>query len=282
MTEIIEGQKSVEEKKPESSAPMSAEDLSDFDFHTKVGGLDPLGRRIEEIYYTLDGKYFIYHIGNYNLEIVAEDGSLLSQNAKANEIYCRITDYFRSNPGLNEKYIRSVAFAVKTLYDGNSEIAITSLEATYNSITRSMKRKAEAFYIGGAIILVLLNPIIYLITYRFGNLSELGHILFCAIIFSALGGFLSIALNVKNLDVDVQNLPRVIMAYGAQRIFIAMISGVFIYFLIASEIFLAFFKNLQNVSIYYVAFFLCGFIERLVPNLMLTLEENGMLNIKKA
>lgn len=161
-------------------------------------------------------------------------------------------------------------------------MAISSLEATYNNITRALKRKAEAAYVGGAILLVLIAPLVYLATYKIGDLSDLGHILFCAVVFSATGGFLSVALNVKNLDVDVQNPYWTIMLYGAQRIFLAMICGVFIYFLITSKILLAFFQDLSNINLYYVAFFLCGFSERLVPNLMLNFEERGMFDVKKS
>jgi hypothetical protein len=246
----------------------------EFNFYSKVGDLDPIGRRIEAIYFSSDQNYFIYHIGNYSLEIVAVDGSLLSKNSKANEIYGRILDYFASNAELKRKYVKSIAFAIKTLYDGDSEIAINILEATYKNITRFLKRKAELAYLLGAITLMFIGLITYFLTYKAGNLNDFGHIIFCALIFSSLGGFLSVALNVKNLDVDVQNSFPITMFYGAQRVFLAMISGVFIYFLISSKIFLAFFENLQNINIYYVAFFLCGFSERLVPNLMLNFEKD--------
>lgn len=61
-------------------------DEPEFNFHSKVGELDPLGRKIEAIYFSSDGKYFIYHIGNYSLEIVAADGTLISKNLKVNQI----------------------------------------------------------------------------------------------------------------------------------------------------------------------------------------------------
>jgi hypothetical protein len=256
-------------------------DDSTFNYHSKVGDPDPIGRKIEAIYYSADKRYFIYHIDDYSLQIVAEDATLLSKDLKVNEIYGRILDYLASNPEMKRKYVKSIAFAVKTLYDGNSDVAVNSLEATYNNITRSLRRKAEAAYMGGALILVLTAPIVYLITYKIGTLNNLGHIIFCAAVFSALGGFLSVALNVKKLDVDVQNPLGTIMIYGAQRIFLAMISGVFIYFLIASKIFLAFFEDLQNINVYYVAFFLCGFSERLVPNLMLNFEDKSVFGFKK-
>lgn len=258
-----------------------------FNFHSKPGDKDPLGREIIEVYFSSDGKYFIYHIGDYSLQIVAVDGTPISKNAKANGIYMRILDYLASNSELKKKYTRSLAFAVKTFYDGDIDVAIHSLESTLENITRSLKRKAESAYIGGALILVLIAPIAYFITYRVGlvyqaeGLNALGQMIFCAVVFSALGGFLSVTLNVRNLDVDVQNSFRTIMFYGAQRIIIAMISGIFIYFLIASKIFLAFFEDIQNNNIYYVAFFLCGFSERLVPNLMLNFEEKGFFDVKE-
>lgn len=262
------------QKPPEDS------EESEFNFHSKPGDKDPLGREITVVHYSSDGNYFIYQTGDHSLEIVAADGTLLSKSERGNEIYVKILDYLASNPELKRKYFKSLAFAVKTLYDGNTNIAVKSLEATYANLTRSLRRKAEVSYIGGALLLVIIAPIAYLITYRIGDLSELGIILFCAVVFSALGGFLSVTLNAKQLDVDVQNTFQTIMFYGAQRILLAMISGIFIYFLITSKVFLAFFEDINNINIYYVAFFLCGFSERLVPNLMLNFDDKGMFEVK--
>ncbi len=239
---------------------LQSEDQPPFNFHSQTGDTDPLGRRIDEIYFTSDNKYFIYHTSNFRLKIIAKDGTLMSRNLKVNQIYVQIMEYLSTDPALRKKYNRTVAFAVKTLYEGDLDVAVQSLESTYNNIIRSLQRKAETAYLGGAFLLVLIALISYFVTYKVGDLNSLGHIIFSAVVISSLGGFLSVSLNVKNLEVDVQHSQNTIMAYGAQRIFLAMISGVFIYFLILSKIFLAFFQDLGNLNIYYVAFFLCGFI----------------------
>jgi hypothetical protein len=144
-------------------------------------------------------------------------------------------------------------------------------------MTRRLKRRSVIPYLAGAFSLVLISLIVYFAIYRLGNLNNFGHIIFSAVVFSGLGGFLSVAVSIRDVPLDVQDNGWTKAAYGFIRIIIAMISGIAVYYLIESGIALTFIKDLKNQNAFYAAFFIAGFIEKLVANLMLGFEGKSKL-----
>ena len=95
-----------------------------------------------------------------------------------------------------------------------------------------------------------------------------------------MGVFLSTVIGVKNIKVDLQNTLGIKTVFGGLRIAIAIVSGIVIYFLIQANILLGFIKDTSNPSLLYVAFFLSGFSERLIYNLMIEIQ--GRIKLVKA
>ena len=259
------------------AAPISSVNSIDqpdykYDYNLKVGENDKNGNKIEYIYERVPGKYFIYHIGNFDLQFVAEDEAVISKDSKFNKLWLQIADYLANDSTLRRPYIAHLAYAIKNLHDGSPDSAYQSLTSTYDSMKRELKRRAIVPYLSGAFALVLISLIAYFAVYKWGNLNELGHTIFCAVVFSGLGGFLSIAISLRNINVDVQDGLWTKAVYGFIRIVIAMISGVAVYYLIESNIALTFIKDLNNINAFYAVFFIAGFVEKLVSNLMLDFE----------
>lgn len=246
-----------------------------YDYTLKVGDNDINDNKIEYIYEKVPGKYFIYHIGDFDLQFVAEDETIISKDSKFNRLWLQIADYLSNDKSLRKPYITHLAYAIKNLHDGSPDSAYDALTSTYDGMTRQLKRRAVLPYLFGASTLVLISLITYFAVYKYGDLNVLGHIIFCAVVFSGLGGFLSIAISLRNLNVDVQDGFYTKAVFGFIRIAIAMISGVAVYYLIESNIALTFIKELKNINAFYAAFFIAGFIEKLVSNLMLGFEDKA-------
>jgi hypothetical protein len=239
----------------------------------KIGDIDENGSKIEYIYECETGKYFLYHIKGFDLQIIAEDETLIGKNAKFNKLILQIGDYLSNEPALRGLYITHMVHAVKNLFDGNEDSAVETLASTYDSMTRYLKRHAVIPYLLGAFVLVFISLIAYFVSYKFGWLSSFENTLFSAVVLAALGGFLSVAISLRNISVEVQDNFGVKAIYGVVRIVIAMISGIIVYYLIEGKIAFSFIKDFQNFNTYYIAFFFSGFSEKLVSNLMLDFEK---------
>jgi hypothetical protein len=244
-----------------------------YDYNLKVGQSDRNGKKIEYIYACVPGVYCIYHIDKYDIQIIAEDEGSMTKDAEVNKLLLTVGDYFANDYKVRTKYISYMAYAVKTFYDDNKKNARQALTLTHENILRYLERKAEFAYLTGAFLMVLISLLTYFVVYKVGDLSDLGHIIFCAISFSAIGGLLSVSTSSGNIKVDVQNPFRTKVFYGATRIMIAIISGVIAYFLVDSKILFAFIKDTNNIHAFYVVFFLAGFSEKLIPNIMLDFDK---------
>ena len=263
------------EETPETSQHSRNQPHYKYNYNLKVGELDRNGEKIGYIYECVPGKYFIYHTGYFDLQFVAEDETLISNNPEFNRIWFQIADYLANDYSLRQPFIAHLAYAIKNLHDGNPDTACSSLVSTYDSMTHRLRRRAVLPYLTGAFALVLTSLISYFLVYLYGNLSDFGHLIFSAIVLSALGGFLSVGISLRNINVEVQDSFWIKAVYGFVRIMIAMISGVIIYFLIEGKVAFAFLKDTQNLNAYYIAFFVSGFSEKLISNLMFDFGNKG-------
>jgi len=71
---------------------------------------------------------------------------------------------------------------------------------------------------------------VYQIAYRFSPINDLGIRLFSGAVFVALGGFLSVLIGCRQLDLDLKESFGATMIYGAFRIVIGVISGIVVVF----------------------------------------------------
>jgi hypothetical protein len=96
---------------------------------------------------------------------------------------------------------------------------------------------------------------------------------FYAACFSSLGGFLSICINLRDLEFERSMAWWKFEIYGLQRIILASACGVVAYLLIASGIFFSFLVGAKNSSLtIMVICVLAGFSEKLIPNALGRLE----------
>lgn len=249
-------------------------------YDLKVGDDDELGRKIVNIYSTVKGKYFIYHHSDFILGVMAEDESLINEDTEINKLFYQNVEFLSDDPPVRRKYLRNVAYAIKALYDGHKEAAADGLRSTYDRIQEYLLRRAIVAYLTGVVVGSLILPLaLYFAIFKLNTVyRDIAGLIFNAVLFSTLGGFLSTVTGIKDIKVDLQNNFLMKSCFGSLRIAIAIISGVIVYFLIQGNVLFGFVKDTSVESLYYVMFFLSGFSEKLVFNLMLELE--GRVKLK--
>jgi len=93
----------------------------------------------------------------------------------------------------------------------------------------------------------------------------------------SIGSFISVALNLKNLEIDPDAPAMISVISGVSRIMIGMIGAVLVYFLIRADILLGIISQSNSVFAILAISVVAGFSETLVPNILRKMEsqQNG-------
>jgi len=91
--------------------------------------------------------------------------------------------------------------------------------------------------------------------------------------YASIGGFLSIAKDIKKIHIDSCDFGWFQVFYGSTRILISMFSGLIIYVLIKSELILPSLNNEENIYIVCILAIAAGFSESMIPNLLKKIED---------
>jgi hypothetical protein len=105
------------------------------------------------------------------------------------------------------------------------------------------------------------------------ELSPLRVALVCA--FGAIGGFLSVSVGIRKLDIDPDADWWINAVSGGSRILIAVIGGFFIYLAVVSKLVLGFSQIDYSVSAILAISIVAGFSEAIVPNVIGRLASNA-------
>jgi hypothetical protein len=238
----------------------------------KAGDKDCDGNTVRTVY-ARDETYIVYDTADRQLIFTGENEELIGQDSNVNRMLIQIGDFITHTPTLKRHYTSPMAFAMKIFFDGNPKGSYSSLRSIYRDIRRHLTRRAKLSYQVGALILMVIALIVFLLVHWSLTLSELGTNLFTAIVFASMGGFLSVVIGSRNLRLDLQNNVLVNMGYGGIRIVIAIISGVVIYFLVETKVVFGFLKDAPNLYGLIVVAFVTGFSESLIPNLVKKIED---------
>jgi hypothetical protein len=242
------------------------------DLDLKVGDMDSSGNQILAVYAKKKGLYAIYEITGHKV-IIKGDFSL-ADHSDLNRVLMKIAELTAGIPSLKLTYNSSLGHAMKIYLDGDSKTANHVLRRVYDQMVLHLTRRGKAAYLGGAAASMGLALFSFLVSrvFRISNLDTI-HV-FWAIVCSSVGGFLSVALGSQSLKIDLHDSPRLNFFNGVVRILIAMICGVILYFLIQAEFVLSIIKHDQESYGYVIVFFLSGFSEKLVPNLLTRMDQS--------
>jgi hypothetical protein len=96
---------------------------------------------------------------------------------------------------------------------------------------------------------------------------------------STLGGIISVSKGLNSIDIDkgLGRFPYLI--YGIERNIFSIVGGIFIFFLIKSNLLFGFINDLENSMFGILIFgFVAGFSETLIPSALTTIEERANKN----
>ena len=238
---------------------------NEINFQLKNGDRDSSGRLVRFIY-SKDTEHIIYE--TVEGQIVVQGNVSLANHPELNDLLAEIGDLVTHTPSLKRKYNSMRAHAMRVFLQGDAKSSIDLFSNVIEDMTRYLTRRAKIAYQAGAAAWMLLGLICIPIARSQGGFDKVGARVCYAIIFSAMGGLMSVALGAGKLKIDLQNNLIVNAVYGALRILIAMICGVVVLFLVEAKILFAFLKETADANGFMIASFVAGFSETLVPNVM--------------
>lgn len=253
-----------------------------------VGVNDFDGNQIEKIYVRGD-EYIIYGIANVSeaesfrvlidTEVEADPNGLVGRFEEIKEDVVN----FRSIlfKGVHDKSVKhQAANAVSTALRGDVEKARKIFQGISDRVAKEYKsiQYGRIFYLSGSFALVFLFSMLAILFYIFRecnfvkNIAEMKYISY-VIVFSGLGGVLSVCINIKNMEFERDSVWYLFFIYGVQRILIASLCGILSYILIRGDLIFTFIMNSANP--YFGMMAVCaaaGFSETLIPNALKKIE----------
>jgi hypothetical protein len=262
--------------------PEISRDTNDIYLHEiTTGDKDLAGNVITKIYGQSIGHYIVYE-SNSKLRISAEENIfiLFTTISPLMSLISSITDDL---PDLQERAKVLKAKAMLHVCSGELDTGKAILNNFYEYVTRLKNRKAQLQYLFGSFILTIITLLIngfILITLSpsMQNLN-ISSLLILAISMAVMGGFLSVLLNLKKLEIDNESGFAINVFGGMSRIMIAVIAGIAMLVLIKADILFGFVNEGGSSESIYGLLTLCllsGFSEGLIPNALKKLEGSSM------
>lgn len=176
----------------------------------------------------------------------------------------KVAGLLSNQVAFKKHYNSHVAHAYKLCFDGDVQAGLLTLKTTHDEIVRRLLRGAKLAFLLGALITAMTCVAICAILYfrNFGN--DILDRIFAAVGVSALGGFMSVAIGLRKIAIDLEERTRINALYGAVRVVVAIIAGVVATLLIRTGAVLSFLQEKDASSGFLVVCFLSGFSERFV------------------
>lgn len=254
----------------------------------KVGAYDLAGNKIKKIFSRGD-DFLIYEIEgateseSFRVSVdTVIDSDPQGYIKRYEEIKTSIDD-FRSilHKGVHDKSMKHrAASAISTALRGDVRRAKLLFEKINEEVLKEYKAisNGRLNYLLASLAALLLLVTSTLIMYALRKNAfitenpQFKNFIYAAT-FSALGGFFSICINLKDIEFERSLAWWKYEIYGVQRILLASICGVIAYILVASDILLSFMTKSPNSQLALMAIcILSGFSEKLIPNALLRLE----------
>lgn len=180
---------------------------------------------------------------------------------------------------------RAIALALREKYDESNEVMDDLIRRLENLrlLHARFQYQIGAIVSTFALILVFILLLTLNLYYPESKFVQFGERIFGVLSFSALGGYLSIAIGIKQLQIETESGVRMNGFAGANRIFIAICASIFSFSAIEANIILGSYSNLEfgpsseirNDYLFYTVAFLTGFSERLIPNILRKIDKDN-------
>ena len=237
-------------------------------FTYKQGSTDPDGETIQGIHANFP-EFIIYKTERIGVKWYVRPDALGKKFAnidlKIHKLRSLSRNFYHDNI-IGNTHIRALVLSAT----GNQRGADSVIKDAERRITRIRTVEWKLQYLLTCMIVVLINILLVLVTLLFEQ-SEIRFILFITTC-GSLGAFLSVALNLDKLQMDLDAPKRIGMINGLSRMFIGMSAAVILYFLIQANILFGAIIKLNSDFAIFSACVAAGFSETLVPNLLKKME----------
>ncbi len=290
---------------PEKQLDVRAEHVDDYE----VGGLDKRGRRVLDILWKTKDYVIFQHAGGISPHFSDKD-ELYNEQAQR---YMRLgPDLSRINallPPPDKTYkvghfaqsrwsfyqtpdaflYRETARAVANALTGNHRRAVDILAFVEARLIARRRAQGQFQYLlacmGALVAIISIALLLELLLWRSVSPASPWPDLVRVATCGAAGGFLSVAIGVRKLDIDPDAQWWVNAYYGLIRLTIAIISAMVLYSLIKARLVLQpMFSGTTDQEIFALYAFAtaAGFSETLIPNILRSAEERAVLPPKDA
>ena len=240
----------------------------------KVGSKDPTtNTTIEEIYYHTEDYVIFkanqklrYYIADEN---VPKDKQVHRKNLRKVDlelglVYSLQPEKVKGFGSITNQVARGMRQALAGEID-NAKILLTEARNRLIQL-RCLQGRLQYLYIAFCTALLPLVPLLCVKFFNlFPDLPEIG--LYLKIMtFGAIGGILSVSLNVWKLEIDLDASRNFNFAAGISRIFIAIAAGIVTYYAIKAKLILGTLQDNDYGT--YVAIIVAGFSESFIPNII--------------
>lgn len=254
----------------------------------KVGELDIAGNKITKIL-TRGDDFLVYEIEGLSesesFKVIVDTMIDSDPNGyiKRYEKIKPSIDDFRSilHKGVHDKSVKNrAASAISTAMRGD----VDGAKAIFIKIREQVEQEHRTIsngrfnYLGSSFVAMLILAIVAAVLYGCRRtefiVSNALFKQFCyAASFAALGGFLSVCINLKDIQFERSLETWMYQAYGIQRIILAACCGIVAYLAVASDVLFSFLMKSPNAGLaLMVVCVLSGFSEKLIPNALRKLE----------
>jgi hypothetical protein len=178
----------------------------------------------------------------------------------------RVSDLAGRDATLRERYRGHIAHATRLSFEIGREAALDYLKDTYTEIAQHFdgERNAKLAYLGGSLLVTAIAESICLRLYTTLPAESAGHGIVAGLAAASLGGFLSVAMEVRGRASAAQESTLVNAVYGSLRSVFALIAGFVAFLIIKTGIALTFLQHDDAFGGLLLVCCLAGYSERYI------------------
>lgn len=237
------------------------------------------GEKIEIIYHSSnEHRYIVFKPKDKDIICYDYDNLEQDDNLAGISLYLAKVNSLLSLENNSGKYLPLIAQVYMNCLSGKPEVAIKVLEEIERKIINVRKIRCRLFYLFYCIVFLIINIGIcaVLVNSEFESIKKIQSqltLLYKLATFGSIGGFISVALNIKKLEFEPDEgyINSIVSAFS--RIFVSMLSAIIVYYAIKTKLILNIAE--KDIGSIYVLCAASGFSERFVLGIFKNSEDSS-------
>lgn len=231
------------------------------------------GERITSLY-AAKPEYLIFEGDNCGEVTIATENPEFKRRCSEISFKVSIITEYLITIRQKQKYVDRIGLAYCEAIEGNIENADKICDKIIDRIELYKSNIGRFYYLLTCLSMVVIALAISYLLKKYKFIPEIiPH--FYIMTYASIGGFLSIAKDIKKIHIDSSDFGWFQAFYGATRILISMFSGLIVYILIKSEQVIPSLNSQDNIYIVCILAITAGFSETLIPNLLKRIEDEN-------